>query len=94
MPREKVVVEAALLAKGFEKREGDHHYFVYVTTDGRKTRAHTKTSHTPKMKDIPDNLLGQMAQQCYLTKPQFLDLVDCPMDRVAFEAALREREML
>ncbi len=46
------------------------------------------------MRDIPDNIIGQMAKQCYLTRPQFLDLVDCPMDRTAFEDVLSSRDVL
>lgn len=91
MPRPRRAVESALQAKGFERVEGDHHYFVYVTKDGRKTRARTKTSHSPKVRDIADNLLGQMARQCLLTKPDFLRLVDCPMDRDAYEQRLVDR---
>ncbi len=90
MPRSKREVEAALKAKGFSQDEKDHHFFVYVTKEGKKTRARTKTSHTVKMKEIPDNLIAQMAKQCKLTKPQFLQLVDCPLDRDGYEAALRK----
>jgi hypothetical protein len=43
------------------------------------------------MKDVPDNLLSQMAVQCKLTRQQFLNLVDCPMSRDGYEAALVER---
>ncbi len=68
--------------------EGDHHYFVYHTREGLKTRARTKTSHSPKVRDIADNLLGPMARQCLLTKPEFLRLVDCPMDRDEYERRL------
>ncbi len=32
------------------------------------------------MKEIPDNLLAQMAKQCHLSKEDFLRLVDCPLD--------------
>ncbi len=88
MPRNRKDVEATLEAKGFRRVEGDHHYFVYFTRDGRKTRARTKTSHSPKVRDIADNLLGQMARQCSLTKPDFLRLVDCPMGRDEFERRL------
>lgn len=58
MPRKKSKVESGLKGKGFEQTEGDHHWFTYVTVDGKKTTVRTKTSHTPKMKDIPDNLLS------------------------------------
>lgn len=90
MPRPRKAVESTLQAKGFKRAEGDHHYFVYVTKDGRKTRARTKTSHSPKVRDIADNLLGQMARQCLLTKPDFPRLVDCPMDRDMYERRLVE----
>ncbi len=85
MPRPRKSIEAALVSKGFERTESDHHYFVYVTRTGPKTRARTKTSHSPKVRDVADNLLGQMARQCLLTKPPFLDLVDCPLDRDGYD---------
>jgi|GEM_PF-5883257 len=68
MPRQKKAVESALIAKGFQQRQGDHRYFVYVTQAGKRTTAKTKTSHSKKMKDLGDSLLGQMARQCYRTK--------------------------
>jgi hypothetical protein len=88
MPRKKIDVESALKKKGFDKTEGDHHWFVYVTMEGEKTTSRTKTSHTQKMKDIPDNLLSQMARQCKLSKREFLDLIDCPLSREAYEEIL------
>lgn len=94
MPRNKSKVESALKGKGFEQTEGDHHYFVYLTLEGKKTTARTKTSHTPKMKDIPDNILGLMARQCHLTKQEFLNLVDCPLDRKRYEEILRKKNIL
>jgi hypothetical protein len=87
-------VEAALEAKGFERSEGDHSYFVYRSIEGKKTTAKTKTSHTPKMKSIGDDLLGKMARQCHLTKLQFLELVDCPLDRRGYETLLTSQELL
>ena len=91
MPRNRKAVEGTLQAKRFTKVEGDHHYFVYWTRDGRKTRAWTKTSHSPKVKEIADNLLGQMARQCFLNKLDFLRLVDRPMSRDDFERKLRDQ---
>jgi hypothetical protein len=91
MPRKKSTVEASLKSKGFEQIEGDHHYFLYVTMDGKRTSIRTKTSHTPKMKEIPDNLLSQMAKQCQLSRPEFLRLVDCPLDREGYEEILSKK---
>ena len=42
MPRNKRDVESGLLAKGFILEDDHHHFFVYWTIDGRKTRARTK----------------------------------------------------
>jgi hypothetical protein len=94
MPRKKIDVESALKRKGFKQTEGDHHWFVYVTIEGEKTTSRTKTSHTQKMKDIPDNLLSQMARQCKLSKRDFLDLIDCPLSREAYEDILKDQEEL
>ncbi|HBA67173.1 MAG TPA: hypothetical protein DCZ48_13535 [Methylococcaceae bacterium] len=88
MPRDKRKVEEALAKKGFERKEGDHHRFIYRTLDGKKTAIITKTSHTPKMKEIPDNLLAQMAKQCGVTKSQFSELLDCPLCRKGYETIL------
>jgi len=84
-------IESALERKGFQRREGDHSRFVYHTTDGKKTPIRTMTSHGSGGRSIGDPLLGQMARQCHLTKSDFLDLVDCPLDRDRFEAKVRER---
>jgi hypothetical protein len=94
MPRKKTKVEAGLRDKGFEQIEGDHHFFVYMTIEGKKTAVRTKTSHTPKMKDIPDNLLSQMAKQCKLSKDEFFRLLDCPLSREAYEKLLKEQGIL
>jgi hypothetical protein len=94
MPRKKIDVESALKRKGFKQTEGDHHWFVYVTFEGAKTTSKTKTSHTQKMKDISDNLLSQMARQCKLSKKDFLDLIDCPLSREAYEEILKDQENL
>jgi len=93
MPRDVRVVEAALLAKGFKKRYSDHKYFVYETIDGKLTSVKTKTSHTPSHKSLGDDLLGRMARQCQLSKGEFLDLVDCPLSRPAYETILSSKSL-
>ncbi len=94
MPRDKRKVEDGLEKKGFIRKEGDHHRFIYYTQQGKKSSIQTKTSHTPKMKEIGDNLLGQMAGQCKLTKSEFFKLLDCPLSRKDYEAILVKKEML
>lgn len=94
MPRPKILIEQSLLGKGFKPKSGDHNFLIYHSLEGKKTTARTKTSHTPKTKDIADGLLGQMAKQCKLTKKDFLDLVDCPLSRLGYEEKLKEQSLL
>lgn len=94
MPRDKSRVESSLREKGFLQDDSHHHYYVYHTKEGKKTRAKTKTSHTKKPKDISDYLLNQMARQCFLSNTEFLELVDCPMDRDRYEKTLNEKELI
>ncbi|HRE17687.1 MAG TPA: type II toxin-antitoxin system HicA family toxin [Rhodocyclaceae bacterium] len=81
-------VERALERKGFHRKEGDHHYFSYYTKAGKKTRVFTKTSHG--VKELDDTLLGMMSRQCKLTRQDFDRLIDCPLDRDAYERKLIE----
>jgi hypothetical protein len=92
MPRDRKGVESGLKSKGFRQTEGDHHYLTYYTLAGLKTRVFTKTSHS--MKEIPDNLLAQMAKQCRLPRGHFLNLVDCSLARTAYEAILQAAKLI
>lgn len=89
MPRDKRDVEGGLTNKGFRLQEGDHHYYVYWSEDGKKSMAKTKTSHG-SMRDISDDLLSKMARQCGVTKQSFLKLVDCPLTRREYETLLKQ----
>ncbi len=86
--RSKRDVEAGLKKKGFRQADGDHHWFVYWTVEGKKTTVRTKTSHGAT-KDLGDGLLNEMSRQLRIGKPQFLGLVDCPVDQHEYEALLR-----
>ena len=86
MPRDRKAVEAGLKKKGFVQSDNDHHYFTYHTLQGRKSRVFTKTSHG--MRELSDKLLSLMARQCRLSRADFLQLIDCPMTRVKYEAHL------
>jgi predicted RNA binding protein YcfA (HicA-like mRNA interferase family) len=89
MPRKQSDVEKSLLLKGFQKSNGDHHYFNYYSTAGKKTRVFTKTSHGSR--EIDDGLLRLMARQVKLSKADFDDLIDCPLDRNTYEKKLIEK---
>lgn len=94
MARERKKVEAALKTKGFRTKEGDHHYFIFYSREDKKTIIKTKTSHSPKTKTLGDPLISAMAKQCFLTKDEFLDLVDCPMTQEVYEQKMREKEII
>jgi predicted RNA binding protein YcfA (HicA-like mRNA interferase family) len=90
MQRDQADIEKGLLTKGFLKADGDHHYFHYHdAVGGKKTRIFTKTSHGNK--EIGDPLIAKMAKQCGLTKAEFLNLVDCPLQRTEYEKLLIDR---
>ena len=86
MARKPNDVERSLEKKGFQRKEGDHHYFNYYTKAGKKTRVFTKTSHG--VKELDDTLLGMMSRQCKLTRQDFDRLIDCPLDRDGYERKL------
>ena len=87
--RAKRDVEAALKKKGFQQDDGDHHWFIFWTADGKKTTVRTKTSHG-STKDLGDGLLKEMARQVHISKLQFLELVDCPMSREQYQGLLED----
>lgn len=89
MPRKQSEVEKGLEAKGFQRSRGDHNYFHYYSKAGRKTRIFTKTSHGAR--EIDDSLLARMAKQCKLSRADFERLIDCPLDRDAYESRLIEQ---
>jgi hypothetical protein len=92
MTRDKKDVEGALLRKGFRKKDGDHHYYIYHTLAGKKSRVFTKASHSHK--SISDDLLSQMAKQCRLQRQQFFNLLDCPLSQDAYEQILGSQGIL
>jgi predicted RNA binding protein YcfA (HicA-like mRNA interferase family) len=77
----------SLLKKGFRKSEGDHHFYLYYHQG--KLVAKTKLSHNDQ--EIGDQLISKMYKQCRLTKSQFFDLINCPMDEAKYIEALKEQ---
>ncbi len=94
MQRDKRKVESSLQKKGFVREpERKHVFFVYCTLEGKRTSVSTHTSHG-SVKSLSVSLLGDMASQCQLDKQDFLDLVDCPMDREKYEKILRDNDVI
>ena len=92
MPRKQSEVEKSLCVKGFLPSKGDHNYFHYYSKVGKKTRVFTKTSHGSR--EIDDSLLGCMARQVRLTRSDFDRLIDCPLDRDAYETKLIDQGLV
>jgi ribulose kinase len=87
--RSRSAVETGLRSKGFIQSDGDHHFFIYYTLEGVKSRLRTKTSHSGK--DIGKPLFSQMAKQCGLTAGDFTRLVDCPLSREDYEVKVKAK---
>jgi len=77
-------VDKALCKKGFCREEdGDHICYEFPNSDVR-----TKISHGMMGEDIGRELLGKMAGQVHLDFTQFLELVDCQLDKASYRAIL------
>ena len=86
MVRKQSDVEKSLQRKGFVRSNGDHNYFHYYTITGIKTRIFTKTSYGNR--EIGNSLLSMMSKQCCLSRADFDLLIDCPLEREAYELKL------
>ena len=80
----------SLLKKGFVTIEGDHHNYLYYH-DGRVV-TRTKVSHNDQ--DIGDGLISKMYKQCKISKMQFFDLINCPLDQAGYLELLRDQNLL
>ena len=76
----------SLKKKGFSTYEGDHKFLEYFYKG--KLVLHTKISHSAK--DLDDFLIAQMSKQCKLSKPDFINLVNCPLTSEEYLAKLIE----
>lgn len=87
MPLKPRQVDSALQSKGFRLVDGDHHrYVLYV--GGRMTEIRTKVSHNSR--DLGEDLIHKMAHQTHLSKPDFLNLIECSLSGPEYLARLRE----
>ncbi len=74
---------------GVEDRSGDHIYF-YLTIDGRDFRV-GKLSHSARGQ-AADYIVKDTARRLKLTKREFVNLVDCGIDKEQHEKIWRERD--
>lgn len=80
-------IESALLRKGFRPDNKDHEY-LWLFVGGKKTSIKTKLSYG--IREYGDDLLAQVKKQLRLTKPQLMDLVECPMSEAAYVDILKK----
>ena len=81
-------IDAALRKKGFERSvDSDHVVYRFFSTAG-ELLARTKVSHGMKGSTLSVNLISLMTRQLHLTKDQFLDLIDCPLDEDGYREIL------
>jgi predicted RNA binding protein YcfA (HicA-like mRNA interferase family) len=82
-------IEASLAAKGFQKANSHHKFFIYYTKDdNKKTVIKTRTSHGHS--EISVGLEKQMAKQCKLDLSDFRNLIECPLSREGYEEKVKE----
>lgn len=84
-------VKKSLVKKGFKEEEGDHYYFA-LYENGKKTPVYTKTSHNNQ--DIGDSLIGLMSRQLYLSKNQFMNLINCPLSKEEYIKILKSKNVI
>lgn len=84
-------IRSTLVSKleAIEDRSGDHVYF-YLTIDGHDFRV-GKLSHSSRGQAV-DYMINDTAGRLKLTKKEFVDLVDCIIDKPQHENLWRQRD--
>ncbi len=81
-------VEKALTAKLDFQRRDSHHRIYRLYLDGRLV-ARTFISHGQR--ELTDYHIAQMAKQMRLSRREFLDAVECPLDQEVYYTLVRQR---
>ncbi len=80
-----------LRKKGFNESNRDHK-FLELNHLG-KLILHTKISHGGGH-DLDNFLIKKMAEQCKLSKQEFIDLAKCPLSKEEYLKILKEKGLL
>ncbi|MDO8840906.1 MAG: hypothetical protein Q7J09_00010 [Methanocalculus sp.] len=91
MSRKNHIIAAHLKKKGFAL-EMSKHIKLTFQHNGCDTQIRTWVSHGKK--EIGDRLLGIMAEQLYLSKQQFMELIDCTIDEAELILIYNEKDLL
>jgi hypothetical protein len=79
----------ALVNKGFERVEAKHHTLFRLVVGGSRTSIRTRISHGQRKVD--DWLLGEMAKQLHLSKPDLLRFIQCEIGYDKYVNLMMER---
>lgn len=85
-------VEKSLIKKGFVLEPKHHRFYCLHDEDNKRTSVRTKVSHNGQ--DINDFLINQMKKQLHLTKDEFCDLINCPLEYEKYLELLREQGII
>jgi len=91
VPRKNKVIVRRLMKKGFDARMSKHIKLIFMY-NGRDTGIRTWISHGKA--EISDQLLSRMAEQINLSRQQFLDLIDCRLDKTGLIVIYGEMHLL
>ena len=91
MSRKNHTIVARLKKKGFAS-EMSKHIKLTFRHNGCDTQIRTWVSHGKK--EISDRLLSIMAEQLHLSKQQFMEVIDCTVDREALILIYIEKNLL
>ena len=84
-------VDSALRKKGFSRSVDSDHLVYRLFGSNEELFARTKISHGMLGSTLNADLISKMAHQLHLTKKEFLDLIDCPMDEEQYRNILGEK---
>ena len=88
-------IVGALTSKGFEEEPGGDHRRFRLLVAGKATTVCTRVSRGKKSsRHLGDDLVGKMAFQMKLTRPQLKSFVDCSMSENGYLDLLSSRGVI
>lgn len=72
----------SLKKKGFKNKNSTHKKFILYNEEGKKLPVYTFFSHG--VTEYGDELLSRVANELYLDKSEFLELIGCSMSKEAY----------
>ncbi len=89
------IAKKSLKGKGFQENKSGHHIYYHHIYQGKITGVSTHISHTPKHKDISDDLLLLMKRELKLDSiKDTVNLLDCTMDSDNYNCILANKNFI